>query len=246
MIKKVMLAVSTLALAVTAAPAVAQGQDQDNDNTTTGASGNNSDNDTVVVNDLIDLFVQDNAADTFSDDDQDNDGNGSLNGNSLVVATQTLSATNTNQNLDEVVDMDGEDDSDTNVGYQSGNNSVRGSAFAAYAGILNPAWNTGIQATTHPPHNTPPSPTLSPTNTNQNLDEVVDMDGEDDSDTNVGYQSGNNSVRGSAFAAYAGILNAAWNTGINANTQAATNIAASGTVSFGDSAPAGGGGGGGD
>ena len=172
MIKKVMLAVSTLALAATAAPAIAQ--DQDNDNTTTGAAGNNSD--TVVVNDLIDLFVTDNAADTFNDNDQDNDGNGSLNGNSLVVATQTLSATNTNQNLDEVVDMDGEDDSDTNVGYQSGNNSVRGSAFAAYAGILNAAWNTGI----------------------------------------------------------------------NANTQAATNIAASGTVSFGDSAPAGGGGGGGD
>src|SRR3546814_16064964 len=140
MIKKVMLAVCTLALAVRAAPAGAQGQDQDNDNTTTGASGNNSDNDTVVVNDLIDLFVQDNAADTFSDDDQDNDGNGSLNGNSLVVANQTLSATNTNQNLHEVVDLDGEDDSDTKVGYQSGNNSVHGSALEAYAGILNAAW----------------------------------------------------------------------------------------------------------
>ena len=173
MIKKVMLAVSTLALAATAAPALAQ-QNQDNDNTTTGASGNNSD--TVVVNDLIDLFVQDNAADTFSDDDQDNDGNGSFNGNSLVVATQTLSANNTNQNLDEVVDLDGEDGTETAVGYNSGNNSVRGNAFAAYAGILNAAWNTGI----------------------------------------------------------------------NANTQAATNIAAQGTVSFGDSAPAGGGGGGGD
>ena len=85
---------------------------------------------------------------------------------------------------------------------------------------------------------------MSATNTNQNLDEVVDMDGEDDSDTNVGYQSGNNSVTGSAFAAYAGILNAAWNTGINANTQAATNIAASGTVSFGDSGGNGGAGGG--
>ena len=173
MIKKVMLAVSTLALAATAAPALAQ-QNQDNDNTTTGASGNNSD--TVVVNDLIDLFVQDNAADTFSDDDQDNDGNGSFTGNSLVVATQTLSANNTNQNLDEVVDLDGEDGTETAVGYNSGNNSVRGNAFAAYAGILNAAWNTGI----------------------------------------------------------------------NANTQAATNIAASGTVSFGDSAPAAGGGGGGD
>ena len=174
MIKKVMLAVSTLALAATAAPALAQ-QNQDNDNTTTGASGNHSDNDTVVVNDLIDLFVQDNAADSYSDDDQDNDGNGSFNSNTLVVANQSLSATNTNQYLDEVVDLDGEDDSDTAVGYNSGNNSVRGNAFAAYAGILNAAWNTGI----------------------------------------------------------------------NANTQAATNIAAQGTVSFGDSAPAGGGGGGG-
>ena len=172
MIKKVMLAVSTLALAVTATPAIAQ--DQDNDNTTTGAAGNNSD--TVVVNDLIDLFVTDNAADTFNDNDQDNDGNGSLNGNSLVVASQTLSATNTNHDMDELVDLDGEDGTDTAVGYNSGNNSVRGNAFAAYAGILNSAWNTGI----------------------------------------------------------------------NANTQAATNIAASGTVSFGDSAPAGGGGGGGD
>ena len=172
MIKKVMLAVSTLALAVTATPAIAQ--DQDNDNTTTGAAGNNSD--TVVVNDLIDLFVTDNAADTFNDNDQDNDGNGSLNGNSLVVASQTLSATNTNHDMDELVDLDGEDGTETAVGYNSGNNSVRGNAFAAYAGILNSAWNTGI----------------------------------------------------------------------NANTQAATNIAASGTVSFGDSAPAGGGGGGGD
>lgn len=172
--KKVMLAVSTLALAATAAPALAQ-QNQDNDNTTTGAAGGFG-NDTTVVNDLIDLFVQDNAADTFSDDDQDNDGNGSGNGNTAVVAIQTLNATNTNQYLDEVVDLDGEDDSDTAVGYNSGNNSVRGNAFAAYAGILNAAWNTGI----------------------------------------------------------------------NANTQAATNIAAQGTVSFGDSAPAAAGGGGGD
>lgn len=168
--KKVMLAVSTLALAVTAAPAFAQGsQDQDNDNTTNGAAGNNSD--TVVVNDLIDLFVQDNAADTFTS--EDNDGNGSGNGNTAVVAIQALTATNTNSQMDELVDLDGEDESDTAVGYNSGNNSVRGNAFAAYAGILNAAWNTGI----------------------------------------------------------------------NSNAQAATNIAAQGTVSFGDSAPAGGDGG---
>lgn len=158
MIKKVMLAASTLALAVVAAPAMAQ-QNQDNDNTTTGASGNNSD--TLVVNDLIDLFVQDNAADTFSDDDQDNDGNGSFNSNSFVVATQTLNATNTNSQMDELVDLDGEDESDTAVGYNSGNNSVRGSAFAAYAGILNAAWNTGINSNAQAATNIAASGTVS-------------------------------------------------------------------------------------
>lgn len=144
MIKKVMLAVSTLALAAAAAPAIAQ---QNHGNTTT-SGGIGTNNDTVVVNDLIDLFVQDNAADSYQDNDQDNDGNGSFNGNSLVVATQTLNANNTNKYMDELVDLDGKDESDTAVGYNSGNNSVRGNAFAAYAGILNAAWNTGINANT--------------------------------------------------------------------------------------------------
>ncbi|HEX7852222.1 MAG TPA: hypothetical protein VF503_00840 [Sphingobium sp.] len=46
------------------------------------------------------------------------------------------------------------------------------------------------------------------------------------------YGSGSNSVSGSAFAAYSGILNQAWNTGISSNTQSATNIAAQGQTSF--------------
>jgi hypothetical protein len=46
------------------------------------------------------------------------------------------------------------------------------------------------------------------------------------------YSSGDNSVNGSAFAAFSGILNNGWNTGINANAQAATNVAARGTVTF--------------
>ena len=46
------------------------------------------------------------------------------------------------------------------------------------------------------------------------------------------YGSGANNIGGSAFAAYSGILNQGWNTGINANSQAATNIAAQGTTSF--------------
>lgn len=88
---------------------------------------------------------------------------------------------------------------------------------------------------------------LNAINTNYQMDELVDLDGQDDTSSPVGYHSGDNYVRGSAFAAFAGILNQAWNTGINSNAQAATNIAAQGTINFGDGAgeAAGGGGGGG-
>lgn len=85
---------------------------------------------------------------------------------------------------------------------------------------------------------------LNGVNTNSQMDELVDLDGEDDSGTAVGYNSGNNSVNDNAFAAFAGISNNAWNTGINNNTQAATNIAAYGTVNFGVSGGAADGGGG--
>lgn len=92
---------------------------------------------------------------------------------------------------------------------------------------------------------------LAATNNNSAMDELVDMDGADDTNNPTGYNSGDNYVRGNAFSAFAGILTAAWNTGINANTQAATNIAAQGTVNFGANAgccttPAPGGGGNGD
>ena len=50
--------------------------------------------------------------------------------------------------------------------------------------------------------------------------------------TRSDYASGSNSVNGGAFAAYSGILNQGWNTGINSNAQAATNIAAQGTTNF--------------
>lgn len=64
---------------------------------------------------------------------------------------------------------------------------------------------------------------------------VVGHDEKDLVDNVDGYDSGTQSVDGNAFAAYAGILNQAWNTGIAANTQAGTNIAASATVSFSSS-----------
>lgn len=46
------------------------------------------------------------------------------------------------------------------------------------------------------------------------------------------FVAGSNSVSDNAFAAYAGILNQSWNTGVNANVQSATNIAAQGSITF--------------
>lgn len=100
---------------------------------------------TVVVNDLIDSFWQDNAADSLS---VTKTYSNQANGNTSIVAKQTLMAENSNSYLDEVVDLDGLDEPETAVGYNSGSNSVNDNAFAAYAGILNQAWNTGINANT--------------------------------------------------------------------------------------------------
>jgi len=132
-------AVATVAIAV-GAPATAQ----ETNGPTNTTINSNMDDDNVIVNDLLDLVLTDNSA------DQDNDGNGSNNGNTLnaIVAYQSLSAYNTNSQMDELIDLDGEDDSETAVGYNSGNNVVRDNAFAAFAGINNAAWNTGVNANT--------------------------------------------------------------------------------------------------
>jgi hypothetical protein len=98
--------------------------------------------------------------------------------------------------------------------------------------------------------------TLTASNTNHGMNALVDMRGGKGGDGGTGgagalllgqggtggqggsggdagtYNSGDNNVSGNAFAAYAGILNNAWNTGINSNAQAASSIAARGTVTF--------------
>lgn len=137
--KVVTFAIGAAAVAF-AAPALAQ-ETNGPTNTTINST---LDDDNVIVNDLLDLVATDNSA------DQDNDGNGSHNGNTtnFVMAAQWLTAYNTNSEMDELVDLDGEDDSDTAVGYNSGSNSVNDNAFAAFAGISNAAWNTGINANT--------------------------------------------------------------------------------------------------
>ena len=110
------------------------------DNQVDDGDDNVQNEDSIYVRDLLNGSFNDNAADSYSDDD--------FNGATMITAKQELTAININKELDEVVDLDGEDESDTAVGYNSGGNTVRGNAFAAYAGILNQAWNTGINANT--------------------------------------------------------------------------------------------------
>ena len=71
---------------------------------------------------------------------------------------------------------------------------------------------------------------------------IVSHDMKDVADNIDDYNSGDQSINGNSFAAYAGILNQAWNTGIVANTQAGTNIAASASITFGTNSSGGGGG----
>jgi hypothetical protein len=136
------LLVPAFALAI-AAPAFANDQNQNNTANNNSSSGLFSS--TTVVNDMIDDFVQDNGPVTLSESYSESY---QANNNTEIVAYQTLEATNTNQYLDEVVDLDGEDGSETPVGYNSGSNSVNDNAFAAFAGIANQAWNSGINANT--------------------------------------------------------------------------------------------------
>lgn len=123
-------------------------QDSNNDNSTNVAdSGNdNSDNSTNVA-DSGNTSDSGNTAlmfalGSFNSDSSDNSTNNSNNGNdsSSIVAAQTLVATVTNNApVGSALFQVGSDN-------KSGANSVNGNAFAAYAGILNNSWNTGINS----------------------------------------------------------------------------------------------------
>ncbi|QTD55220.1 hypothetical protein [Parasphingorhabdus cellanae] len=131
---KLLAASAAVAALAVGAPAMAQ-QNQGND------VYDNADS--LVINDLLDIYLAQDASTTTTVDDVASNNN---NNNDLVIATQTLTAYNTNSLMDELVDLDGEDGTPAPVGYNSGDNYVRGNAFAAFAGILNQSWNTGINS----------------------------------------------------------------------------------------------------
>jgi len=129
---KVLAASAAVAALAVGAPAMAQ-QNQSND------VYDNSDS--LVVNDLLDIYLAQDASTTTTVDDINSNNN---NNNNLVIATQTLTATNTAYDFDEMVDLDGEDGTPAPVGYNSGANYARGNAFSAFAGIVNQSWNSGV------------------------------------------------------------------------------------------------------
>ena len=139
--KIAILLVPAFVLAI-AAPASANDQNQNND---ANSNGGGSLSHTNVVNDYLDEFYQDNSPDSVSHSVSKSY---AANNNTHIAAYQELHSVNSNSELDEVVDLDGDDEHETAVGYNSGRNSVNDNAFAAFAGIANQAWNTGINANT--------------------------------------------------------------------------------------------------
>lgn len=137
-VKSLCLAAASAAGLLIAGPALAQ--------TTGGGNSVSNGSANILVNDLLDVFAVDNAADSYSWSSTSSKSYSSS--DNVVKAYQSLNAINTNQYLDEVVDLDGEDGSETPVGYNSGSNSINDNAFAAFAGISNNAWNTGINNNT--------------------------------------------------------------------------------------------------
>lgn len=140
-VKSVFLAAVSAAGLFVAGPALAQA---------TGGNNTANGNDNIQVSDVLDLFAIDNAADTYNSSSSWSLSKSSTSTSSdrNVVATQYLKAINSNSQLDEVADFDGVDEDQSSVGYNSGNNSVNDNAFAAFAGISNNAWNTGLNANT--------------------------------------------------------------------------------------------------
>ncbi len=127
---KLMAASAAVCVLALGAPAMSQ-QAQNNDVDNTSGSA-------VVVNDLLDVYLQAQTTNDNSVTTGDIASN-----NSTVPATQTLLAINANSGMNALVDQTRLIGASDQI---SGDNRVQGSSFAAYAGILNQAWNTGINS----------------------------------------------------------------------------------------------------
>ena len=261
-LKRIMTA-SVAALAIgLAAPAVAQ------DSSTNESGPGSADNNTSVnITDAIDLLSNNSLGNGNNRDNEveDNGDNRDNENYGAWSASRGGEVEDNGNNRDNEIEDNGNNRDNENYGSMSasrggevednGNNRDNenyGSWSASRGGEIEDSNNTGNSDAEDSYNDNSGQAEIVATqvliavNSNSQLDEVADFDGEDDTESSVGYNSGDQSVNGNSFSAFAGILNQAWNTGLNANVQAATNIAAQGTVTFGDAGGADGGAGGGD
>ena len=213
-----------------------------NDNDTTTLTNTKNDNDTknvasgntVASNNNTTLTKNDNDTTTVTKNDNDTttkSDNDTVASNNTVTTTatkndnDTTSVTKNDNDTKNVASFNTKNDNDTTT--KNDNDVVH--SYNQDNDTTTKNDNDVVTST-----NVIASQDLKGVIVNIGVKEIVDAG-------DTGVNTGDNSVAGSAFAAYAGILNAAWNTGINSNAQAATNISAQGNVTFGSvgAAPAG-------
>ena len=246
------LAVSAFALAVgIASPVMAQQTSTTNSGPVTGANGAGSD--TTTTNASLDIAVQDSLNDSSSTTDSYNDSsNNSVNDSGNLTVSDSgndnsNNSTNGSYNTDNSINDSGNlnvadsgNDNSTNDSYNDNSTNDSGNLTVSDSGndnsdnsdnSVNQSYNAldsyNTDNSTYDSHDD-----NSYVVADQYLDASITNESEIEFSQDGDNVSGNNSVDGSAFAAFAGILNQAWNTGVNAQAQAATNIAARGTVTF--------------
>jgi hypothetical protein len=201
-----LMTVSVLALGL-ASPAFAQSS-----NGGSGTIQSGFGNDSTTVNDLLDLYAQDSNNNTNTNSGNSADTANFALGNTLDSGNVTGSNQVTaNQELTATITNRGAMNFNGGNGGDADADADSSAAAAAAGSIVFAGVGTASSSAA----------------ASGSAAAGDGGDGETD------YSSGNNSVNDMAFAAYAGIMTQGWNTGINANVQAGTNIAAQGTVNFG-------------
>ncbi len=201
-----LMTVSVLALGM-ASPAFAQSVNGGTSSTQLGF-GNTS----TSTNDLLDLYTQNSGNNTNSGNTSDSSTTQLALGNTLDSGNVTGSNQVTaNQELTATI---------TNRGAMNFNGGNGGDADADADSSAAAAAAGGLAL-------------VGVANASSSAAAAGSAAAGDGGDGETDYSSGNNSINDMAFSAFAGILTQGWNTGINANVQAGTNIAAQGTVNFG-------------
>jgi len=198
---------------------------QDNDGNGSGnGNGNGSGNDRSQDNDGNGSFNgnqdNDHNGNTFSDSSQDNDHNG----NTYTDSSDHNSVDDGSVGAAQGGEVDTVADEGSIAASRGGEVEVYGDGSASTGGMIGSNKDSNNQN--------------GSIIADQELTAIISNDGGMEAvvDDTQGYDSGNNSVRGNAFAAFAGILSQGWNTGVNSNTQSGVNIAAGATINFGDAA----------